>query len=144
DVHAHLYADEYIADSLAPYELGVLLATGMTTVRLMIGTPEQLVLREQVRKGEVLGPQLWLASPQLTGSRSTNAYVVTTAEEARAAVARSAEQGYDFIKLTENIPPPVYDAIMDEAKRRNIRVDGHVDIRVGLAHALEAKQNIQH
>ena len=39
DMHAHLYADEWVADSVAPYELGVYLAQGVTTARLMIGTP---------------------------------------------------------------------------------------------------------
>jgi imidazolonepropionase-like amidohydrolase len=144
DVHTHLYSDEEVADSLAPYELGVMLAHGITTARLMIGTPEQLTLRADVESGRVLGPQLWLAGPQLTGSRSTNAHVVTTPDEARAAVQRMKRDGFDFIKLTENLPPPVYDAIMDEARRQRIPVDGHVDTRVGVAHALAAGQNIQH
>ena len=144
DAHTHLYSDEEVADSLAPYELGVMLANGVTTARLMIGTPEQLILRDDVKAGRVLGPQLWLASPQLTGHRTSNARTVTTPEEARTAVREVAEQGYDFVKLTEDIPPDVYDAIADEARQRAIRVDGHVDPRVGVMRALAAKQNIQH
>jgi imidazolonepropionase-like amidohydrolase len=121
-----------------------MLAHGITTARLMIGTPEQLVLRADVERGRVLGPQLWLASPQLTGTSTTNARVVTTPAEGRAAVREAAVSHYDFIKLTENITPQVYDAIVDEAKRRRIPIDGHVDPRVGVARALQAKQNIQH
>ena len=45
DMHAHLYADGVVADSAAPAELGVFLAHGITTVRLMIGTPQHLELR---------------------------------------------------------------------------------------------------
>jgi imidazolonepropionase-like amidohydrolase len=144
DAHTHLYSDEELPDSLAPYELGVMLAHGITAARLMIGTPEQLTLRADIKQGRVLGPQLWLASPQLTGNRSTNARVVTTPDEARAAVREVAAAGYDLIKLTENIPPPVYDAITDEARKQRIPIDGHVDVRVGVRRALEAKQNIQH
>ena len=144
DAHTHLYSDDEVNDSLASYELGVMLANGVTVARLMIGTPEQLVLRADVAGGRVLGPQLWLASPQLTGNRTTNARTVATPEEARTAVREVAAAGYDFVKLTENIPLPVYDAITDEARLRGIRVDGHVDPRVGVMHALEAKQNIQH
>jgi hypothetical protein len=40
--------------------------------------------------------------------------------------------------------PAVYDAIVDEARVRHIRIDGHVDPTIGVARALEAKQNIQH
>ena len=39
DAHTHLYSDEELPDSLAPCELGVMLAHGITTARLTIGTP---------------------------------------------------------------------------------------------------------
>ena len=144
DAHTHLYSDDEVADSLASYELGVMLANGVTVARLMIGTPEQLRLRADVASGRVLGPQLWLASPQLTGNRTANARTVTTPEDARAAVREVADAGFDFVKLTENIPVPVYEAIVDEARRRRIPIDGHVDPRVGVARALASRQNIQH
>jgi imidazolonepropionase-like amidohydrolase len=144
DAHTHLYSDDAVADSLARYELGVMLANGVTTARLMIGTPEHLPLRADVISGRILGPQLWIASPQLTGNRTSNARTVTTPEDARTAVREIAAAGYDFVKLTENIPVPVYDAIVEEARLRGIRIDGHVDPRVGVARALAAKQNIQH
>jgi imidazolonepropionase-like amidohydrolase len=144
DAHTHLYSDDEVADSLAPYELGVMLANGVTVARLMIGTPEQLRLRADVAAGRVIGPQLWLASPQLTGNRTSNAITVTAPEDARAAVRDVATAGYDLVKLTENVPLPIYEAIVDEARLRSIRIDGHVDPRVGVMRALEAKQNIQH
>jgi hypothetical protein len=46
DMHVHLYSDDETPDSLAPDELGVMLANGVTTIRLMIGTPESLVERD--------------------------------------------------------------------------------------------------
>lgn len=51
DAHTHLYSDKELPDSLASYELGVMLANGITTARLMIGTPEQLTLRAEVQAG---------------------------------------------------------------------------------------------
>ena len=144
DMHAHLYADESAPDSVAPYELGVFLANGVTAARLMIGTPAQLALRREVQAGRVLGPQLWSASPQLTGRPATNARVVTTPDEARSAVREAADAGYDFVKLTTFISRPVYDAVIDEAARRRIRVVGHVDPQVGLARAFAAGQQIEH
>ena len=121
-----------------------MLANGITTARLMIGTPEQLSLRAAIQAGRMLGPQLWLAGPHLTGIPATNAHVVTTEDQARAAVRSVVEAGYDFVKLTENIPPAIHAAIVDEARLRGIRIDGHVDTRVGVERALAAKQNIQH
>lgn len=148
DMHTHLLSDGAVPDSLAPDELAVMLANGVTTARLMMGTPEQLPLRAAVARGEVLGPTLFLASPQLAGRAYGEPYfngrVVATPEQARAAVREVADAGYDFIKLTIFITPEVYAAVLDEAGRRGIRVIGHVDPAVGLARALAAGQQIEH
>jgi imidazolonepropionase-like amidohydrolase len=144
DMHTHLYSDGDIPDSVGKYELGVMVANGVTATRLMIGTPEHFTLRREVEAGRITGPQLWIASPQFTGKEDVNSRVVTTAEDARAAVKQMADRGYDFIKLTLFITPPVYDAIVDEAKRQRIPVVGHVDPEVGVARALQAKQQIEH
>ena len=146
DMHTHLYSDDsaQAADSVAPYELGVMLANGVTATRLMIGTPEHLALRREIEAGRVLGPQLWVASPQLAGRQFDNGRVASTPEEARAAVREVAAAGYDFVKLTLFLAPPVYEAIVDEAAQRGIRVVGHVEPEVGVARALAAGQQIEH
>jgi imidazolonepropionase-like amidohydrolase len=144
DMHTHLYSDGDVPDSVGKYELGVMVANGVTATRLMIGTPEHFTLRREVEAGRVAGPQLWIASPQFTGKEDVNSRVVTTPEDARVAVKEMADKGYDFIKLTLFISPPVYDAIVDEAKRQRIPVVGHVDPEVGVARALAARQQIEH
>ena len=145
DMHVHLLSDgDEVHDSAGPAELGVMLANGVTAARLMIGTPEQLTLRRDVAAGTVVGPQLWVASPQLTGRASENAIVVTTPNEARDAVRRAAADGYDFVKITLYITREVFDAIVDEAKARGSRVVGHVDPAVGVRRALEAGEQIEH
>ncbi|HEU5039709.1 MAG TPA: amidohydrolase family protein [Gemmatimonadales bacterium] len=145
DMHTHLYSDDPgIPDSVGPDELGVMLANGITVARFMIGTPEHLRLRRELETVRLVGPQLWVASPQFAGKPYDNGVVVTTPENARAAVARARDDGYDFIKLTMHITRPVYDAIVDEAGRRGIRVIGHVDPQVGVPRALEAGQQIEH
>jgi imidazolonepropionase-like amidohydrolase len=144
DMHSHLYSDGDTPDSLAKYELGVMVANGVTATRFMIGTPEHFTLRREVEAGRIVGPQLWIASPQFTGKEDVNSRVVTTPADARTAVKEMAERGYDFIKLTLFIPPPVYDAITSEARARGIRVVGHVDPEVGVARALAAGQQIEH
>ncbi|HET9525216.1 MAG TPA: amidohydrolase family protein [Pyrinomonadaceae bacterium] len=145
DMHVHLFSDDEFPDSLAEDEFKVMIAYGVTTIRLMIGTPEQLVLREKSAKGEILAPTIFAASPHLTGRKQPNAYVVTTEAEARAAVVKSKRDGYDFIKVTTYLAPEVYEAIVDEASKQNIRVVGHADSRsVGLQRALKARQQIEH
>jgi imidazolonepropionase-like amidohydrolase len=122
-----------------------MIAHGVTTIRLMTGTPEQLVLRSKSAAEEILAPTIYAASPQFTGRKSSNAYVVTTEPEARAAVRKSKEDGYDFIKVTTFLQPEIYEAIVDEARKQNIRVVGHADSRhVGLTRALKARQQIEH
>jgi imidazolonepropionase-like amidohydrolase len=145
DMHVHLFSDDEFPDALAEDEFKVMIAYGVTTIRLMIGTPEQLVLREKSAKGEVLAPTIFAASPHLTGRKQPNGIVVATEAEARAAVAQSKRDGYDFIKVTTFLAPQVYEAIVDEALKQNIRVVGHADSRsVGLQRALKARQQIEH
>jgi imidazolonepropionase-like amidohydrolase len=145
DMHVHLFTDDEFPDELAEDELRIMIAYGVTTIRLMTGTPEQLGLRRKSAAGEIVAPTIYAASPQFTGRKSTNAHVVTTEAEARTAVSKSKQDGYDFIKVTTYLKPEVYEAIVDEAAKQNIRVVGHADSRtVGLTRALKAKQQIEH
>lgn len=145
DMHTHLYSDDdAVPDAAGPRELGVILANGVTSARLMIGTPEHLVLRRDVARGRIIGPQLFVASPHLVGRAQPNGITVTNEQEARDAVRRVSEAGYDMVKITMFITRPVYDAIVDEAAKRRIRVVGHIDPAVGVARTLETGQQIEH
>ena len=146
DMHVHMLSDDdKYPDSIAEHELKVMVANGVTTVRFMIGTPEQLVLREQSAKGSIIAPTIYAASPHLTGKKQGNDFVVTTPDEARTAVQQSKEAGYDFIKITTFIDADVYEAAVDEAAKLNIPVVGHADSRyVGVERALKSKQQIEH
>jgi imidazolonepropionase-like amidohydrolase len=125
--------------------LKVMVANGVTTIRFMIGTPEQLILRARSAKGEIIAPTIFSASPHLTGREQGNNFVVNTTDEAREAVRKSKAAGYDFIKITTFIKAEVYEAAVDEAAKQNIRVVGHADSRfVGVERAWKAKQQIEH
>jgi imidazolonepropionase-like amidohydrolase len=145
DMHTHLFTDDEFPDSLAEDEFKIMIAYGVTTIRLMIGTPEHIVLRSKSANEQILAPTIYAASPHLTGRKQPNSIVVTTDAEARAAVRKSKQDGYDFIKVTTFLAPEVYEAIVDEARKQNIRVVGHADSRsVGLVRAFKAKQQIEH
>ena len=144
DMHVHLFADNpAVHDSSGAAELGVMVAAGVTTARLMIGTPQHLQLRTEVAAGRVVGPQLWVASPHVNNRDQDNASLVKTEAEARDAVRRAADAGYDFVKVTF-VTRPLYDAIIDEARTRRIRVVGHVDPDVGVPRALEGGAQLEH
>lgn len=74
---------------------------------------------------------------------STSFYLASTPTEARTAVQTAADSGYDFLKVTF-IDPPIWDVAIDEARKRGIRVDGHVEPGVGVMRALDVGQHIQH
>ena len=56
DMHTHLFSDEEVPDSMAADEFGVMLANGVTTIRLMIGRPGHLTMRRDIEAGRLLGP----------------------------------------------------------------------------------------
>jgi imidazolonepropionase-like amidohydrolase len=145
DMHVHLFTDDEFPEALAEDELKIMVAQGVTAIRLMTGTPEQLALREKSMRGEILAPTIYAASPQFIGKKSGNAYVVTDEAAAREAVRRAKRDGYDYLKVTTNLKAEVYEAIVDEAAKQKIRVVGHADSRsVGLERALRAGQQIEH
>jgi imidazolonepropionase-like amidohydrolase len=146
DMHTHLLSDsdEY-PDSIAPDELMVMIANGVTTIRFMIGTPELLTLRSRSGDAEIVAPTIFVASPHLTGKEQGNNFVVKTPDEAREAVRRSKAAGYDFIKITTYIKADAYKAAVDEARKHNIRVVGHADREfVTAPRAWKAGQQIEH
>jgi imidazolonepropionase-like amidohydrolase len=146
DMHAHLFSDADAPDSVAPAELGAMAAMGITATRLMMGTPEQLTLRREVRAGRVLGPDLWLASPEFAGRAygEFHGKAVPDPASARAAVREMAAAGFDFIKITLFVGPEAFAALADEARLAGIRLVGHVDPSVGVATALAAGQHVEH
>jgi len=146
DMHTHLLSDgDDYPDSIAPDELRVMVANGVTTIRFMIGTPELLALRSRSASGEIVAPHIYVASPHLTGREQGNNFVVKTTEEAREAVRKSKAAGYDFIKVTTFVPSLIYESAVDEAKKIGIRVVGHADTRfVGVERAWKAGQQIEH
>ncbi len=145
DMHTHLMSDDNFPDDLAPDELRIMVANGVTTCRFMIGTPEQLVLRTRSAKGEIIAPTIYSASPHLTGREQGNDFVVTDPEQAREAVRKSKAAGYDFIKITTFLRSLLYEIAVDEASKQKIRVVGHADSRyVTVPRAWKAHQQIEH
>jgi imidazolonepropionase-like amidohydrolase len=149
DMHTHFFYEQGDHINTNETELKLMLANGITTARIMAGHPSYLEAKANVKKGQWIGPELSVASPQLAGkwpfpTEFKNYELVTSEESAREAVTRFKAEGYDAIKITFMIAKPVYQAIIAAAARENIKVIGHVGPLVMLPAALEAKQQIEH
>jgi imidazolonepropionase-like amidohydrolase len=138
DMHLHLQPGEGALSDPAGQQLTLLLANGVTTVRALGGPPSGLALRDRVARGEVLGPTLRVAGPSFHGKS------VQGPEQARQRVREQKAAGYDLLKTHGDLGRETYDAMMAEAKAQGLRVSGHVTQDVGLAHALESGQQIEH
>jgi hypothetical protein len=100
-------------------------------------------VRRRLGSGDLRGPPRFLsAGPSIDGDPplGSNPVVVRTAAEARAAVEQLVSNGADLVKVYENLSREAYFAIIDEARRRRIAVDGHVPFRVTHEEAADAGQ----
>ena len=154
DMHVHSVANVAVDRSnelLAAQEwhFSLFLAHGVTGVRNMNDGTGDVTLeltksvRRRLAEGELRGPPRFLsAGPSVDGDPplGSNPVVVRTAAEARAAVQQLASHGADLVKVYENLSREAYFAIMDEAGRRGIPVDGHVPFRVTPEEAADAGQ----
>ena len=138
DMHAHL-AEPLDPTGTAEAQLMLFLANGVTTIRSMRGFPNHLKLRDRVRKGELLGPEIFVAGPGFDERWPRSA------AEAEAAVLEQKREGYDLLKVLPGLSLPVFDAIAKTARLAKIPFAGHVPASVGLLHALDAGQKtIEH
>jgi len=133
DLHVHLFS----SDDLLSYA-----ANGVTTVLNMDGSPMHLRWREQVRRGEILGPAIYTASHTMDGLPPLNEMFFTAEkpETAAAYVRESKRAGYDFIKLYGTLRPDVFRAILQAAAQEKIPVAGHINRQVGALEVLKSNQ----
>lgn len=149
DMHAHFFYEQGAHKNTCRDELKVMLANGLTTVRILAGHPAYLEARSQVKAGNWPGPGLFVASPQFAGrwpwsQDFKNFEIADTKEKAAEAVRKYKQEGYDEIKITFMVKREMYDEIVKTAKEVGIRVVGHVGPDVKLPAALAAGQQIEH
>jgi imidazolonepropionase-like amidohydrolase len=127
DMHAHS-----LTDNRYQYSFPLLLANGVTGIREMGSnlSPEKVnQVRQDVLDGKLLGPRLGALTYQILdglGTQINTAIAVTTPEEGRRFVRSYKQLGASFIKPYNLLSREVYLAIVDEAKRLKIPVEGHV------------------
>jgi len=125
------------------YQLTLFIANGVTTIRNMWGMEYHLRLREQIKKGKLIGPTIYTTGPLIDGNPPVwpGSTVVETSERATQVVAEHKKAGYDFIKVYDRLSLECYDAIIEAAAKHGMPVVGHVPTAVGLEHVLAAGQH---
>jgi imidazolonepropionase-like amidohydrolase len=146
-----------------PRTLAMFIANGVTGIRSMRAQPNHRDARDEVARGQRLGPHI-VAGVVLdgpTGSQSNTSrttsdeqrailddlswWVVSTADKARTAVRRASREGYDFIKVYNRLPRDAYFAIVQEARDLGVPVVGHVPWSVAPVECSDAGQrSIEH
>ncbi len=134
EMHGH-YPPPQTAREYTEHILFLYVANGITLVRGMQGDEHHLPLRDQIEKGEVLGPRLLVSAPPMSGRGPTEP------DQARQMVRDYKQAGFDHLKVHEGLAPEVYDAIAETARQEGIPFAGHVSNLVGLYHALKAGQH---
>jgi imidazolonepropionase-like amidohydrolase len=109
-------------------------ANGVTTVRGMLGAPNQLELRGKASRGEIVSPTLYLAGPSFSGGS------IESPAQATQRVHDQKKEGWDLLKIHPGLTREEYDAVAKTAKETGMRFAGHVPAEVGLVHALEMGQ----
>lgn len=148
DMHAHFFYEQGDNKNTCEAELKLMLANGLTTVRIECGDEVYLQARQNLITNKWTGPRLFISSPQFVGAwpwpGKIFAMICKTPQEAVDGVRLCKKQGYDEIKITFMVKRDVYDAIIKTAKEENIKVTGHVGPLVKLPAALAARQQIEH
>ncbi len=105
------------------------LAAGVTTVRdLANDTDSLLARRKRIDEGKEIGTRIVIAGI-IDGPgpfQGPTKVLVSTEEEARAAVDNYVKLGYVQIKIYSSVKPELVPAIIDEAHKKGLRVSGHI------------------
>jgi len=134
EMHAHIPGPQ-ASEELMERLMFLYVANGVTTIRGMLGAPNQLALRAQTASGAVLGPSVLVGAPSLNGNSAPDPQ--TAQRLVRAHVA----SGYDFLKLHPGLSREVYDAIVEQSVEAGITWAGHISAEVGLEHTLATGQS---
>jgi imidazolonepropionase-like amidohydrolase len=137
DMHVHLGNEEFDKSSY----LRLFITNGVTGIRIMEGAPEYHLWRKEIDGGTLLGPRLVIASRMIGFGDLSNISEAAAREEVR----KAKQEGADFIKVHDNFLRRSYFALIDEAKRLNLPVEGHVPTSITAEEASNAGQkSIEH
>ncbi len=138
DMHAHVGDNDGLLN----------LAAGVTTVRDLANDIDTLLARrKRIEDGQEIGTRIVLAGV-IDGPgpyQGPTKVLVSTEDEARAAVDNYARLGYVQIKIYSSVKPDLVPVIIHEAHKLGLRVSGHIPAEMTAAQCVElGYDEIQH
>jgi imidazolonepropionase-like amidohydrolase len=117
DMHTHIYDRKDLVSSLA---------YGVTSVRNMRGMPMHLQFKSELQSNLWLGASLYTSSPILDNSKAgLFQHALHSPEQAIAAVNTYKEAGYDLLKVYNDLPESILEAIIGEAEKLSMPIAKH-------------------
>lgn len=98
-------------------------ANGVTTVLSLNSYVGNFGQRNEITRGDVIGPRMALAA-MINGGSGTGA--ANTPSDGRQSVRVAKADGYEFIKVYSHLSIETYKAIVDEAQKQGVKVVGHI------------------
>ena len=163
DMHIHIHRWD---------ELVILLANGVTGVRLMAGLPEYFRMQQEIEGGNVLGPRMAIASRNIDGlipgqplppapgdtagegeewraveaaESIPRAMQVSNQAQAQAAMAQAKASGVEFVKIHNGLTREAYFAVAEEAKAQGLYLTGHVPTGMSVAELIDSgMRSVEH
>ncbi len=149
DFHVHFTFDRRFSESMA----GLFLYHGVTQVRDTGALLKDLLpIVKTLRDAGYLAPSIWYAGPLLDGKDVVYDGVNfpglgianPTPEAARGNIAEIHAAGASFLKIYEMVSPEVFAAIVDEARARNLPIEGHVPLSMRARDVAPNVQSLEH
>jgi imidazolonepropionase-like amidohydrolase len=139
DMHVHIQDDN---DRL------LFVANGVTLIRNMSGFPYHLKLREKIKEGCLIGPEIYTTGPIIDG---LNPYwpglsiVIDDKTKVYDVLSQMKKDGYDAVKVYQKLTKEVYYEIIRVAKELKMPVVGHVPESLSVRDVLFSGQtSIEH
>jgi hypothetical protein len=146
DMHVHT-----LVEGRPDYFFPLFIANGVTGVRDMGGSlPFDQIrqIRNDLNSGKLIGPRFGAVAGKILdgpGNELNVAILVGDPNEARQIVRTFKQGGADFIKVYNRLSRDVYLAIVDEAKKQELPVAGHVPFEMTAEEVSDSRQmSVEH
>lgn len=131
EMHAHVPSGDDPPREAVEDILFLYVANGVTSIRGMLGSAYQIPLAEEIRRGDVLGPNFYVGAPSINGNSAP------TPEAAERLIRDHAAAGYHLQKIHPGVSRESWDRMVAVAEEVGLTFGGHVPTDVGLIHAIE-------
>lgn len=134
DMHAHVPTDGHFNNTFPTRVAAIFTSTqdvmtpfvtnGVTTVFEPIAKAGHFGQRNEILRGDVIGPRMALAA--FINGGDDDGRTANTPSDGRQTVRLAKADGYEFIKVYSQLNIETFKAIIDEANKQGIRVIGHI------------------